>query len=158
LHAGNLLVRKGLEGGAVVIDYQYTGPGPAYLDFAALDASARVSSAAGTAVGQPAVEEQAAVEPRLWEAAWATPPGGPPPDGLPFWARVSHRVLGLLRETFPGLSPDEYAGTCLVWAVRLFKVDVMDDAARLRILVWASHLLSVLRTPREIPQPGYGPD
>ncbi|HEV3386737.1 MAG TPA: phosphotransferase [Gemmata sp.] len=149
LHAGNVLVRRRTDQ-TVLIDHQYTGPGPAYLDFAALDASPRLFTKVKQ-LNTHMIEDQVNHEPKVWDSVWSASLGTKAPDELPFWARVSFHVVMMARMRFPGLMPKDYAGTCLLWALRVFKVDQLQEVPRVQLFVWISHLLNVLRAKCENP-------
>jgi hypothetical protein len=98
-----------------------------------------------TKADRQTVEDHVRAEAKVWDSVWNAPVETAAPADLPFWSRVSFTVIMLARKRFPDLTPKDYASTCLLWAFRVFKVEKMEDVPRLRLFIWISHLLKVLR-------------
>jgi hypothetical protein len=149
LNAANVIIAPGENGPEttriMLIDYRHTGVGPAALDFAALEASLRVFSNL-EAIRTETVEPLVRLESLAWKHGWA---GDPSPSSqfndLPLWAETSSLLIHLARNNLPELTQRQYAGTCLLWALRVFRVRQIGDDARLRLLLWISRLLEALR-------------
>jgi hypothetical protein len=125
---------------SLLIDYRHTTRGPIFIDFAALQASLRMLPAEvdGFADYAKAVEQ----EREVWRQGWS---GAPMQygrteelEGLPYWGLVSHELIRLGRlnfeatQTEPGRRPvtdaawpREYAATCLLYGLRLFKIQAL---------------------------------
>ncbi|HEY3285081.1 MAG TPA: phosphotransferase [Armatimonadota bacterium] len=129
------------------IDYRYTGWGPRTLDFAALQTSIRLAPPA-VVRGLPQQLGDLRHERSVWDEGWSEDAidDGKCNDAavLPFWAQVSRELLLLARANFDGLTQQEHAATCLLWALRVFRVKDLSQAAKLRLLVWMSWLNDVL--------------
>jgi hypothetical protein len=84
----------------------------------------------------------------VWREVWSDPGQANNNSSMhsrsPYWAEVSLELGRLARANFPTLTPEEYAATCLLWALRLFRVVSLSDIARLRLLVWMSQLNELL--------------
>jgi CheY-like chemotaxis protein len=141
LNAGNIIVSLDDER-VFFIDYRHTGLGPVALDFAALESSVRVFSKP-VDLRPETVREQRTWETRIWEKNWKEQ--SVPETGRPYWAEIADRLMNLARANFPEMSPGEYAGTCLLWALRVFRVGTLNDWQRLRLLLWMSNLIPVLK-------------
>jgi hypothetical protein len=147
LNAENVIVAN--DNRVICIDYRYTGWGPRTLDFAALQASVRLSSPVLARTVKEIVDDHR-VEMEVWESAWSGKEGSEAlPDSSPYWARVSHRLLRKLGENFADESPQAHASTCLLLALRLLYGRSWADEARLRLLVWMSSLTRFWREYQE---------
>ncbi len=126
----------------IMIDYRHTARGPVFIDLAALQASLRMlpgevdnfTDYAG-AVGR---------ERDVWAQGWSgTPVQYRPAEDLgrlPYWGLLSHELIRLGRLNFestqadPGRKPmpdiawqREYAATCLLYGLRLFKIQALGS-------------------------------
>ena len=62
-----------------------------------------------------------------------------------FWIRASVHVGKTAKANFEDLTEEEYAATCLLWALRWFKVKEMPARERTRLLTWIAFLLRKLK-------------
>lgn len=180
LNAGNILVAPAADGtrasGArgestdarvITIDYRHTRRGPIFIDFAALEASARLTEAFLSTLScrdglEDIVGERLAAEERVWIESWNEEPDSSmsASGALPYWATVSRGLIGLARGNFErsqlGASREEakveYAATCLLYALRLLRIEMLAEPftmeARLSLICWMSQLLGVLRSAK----------
>jgi CheY-like chemotaxis protein len=143
LNASNVIVSD--VGDLTLIDFRHTKRGPYAIDFAALHASVRLSPPSWTGLTPDAVKLESA-EYKLWRHDWTKgPPGRPtaaPPE--PYWVQVAARLMWLAFSSLEGLTRIEYASTCMLYALRIFRVATLDPEARLRLLTWISALCRVL--------------
>jgi CheY-like chemotaxis protein len=130
MNAGNVIVSEE-DGRVIYIDYARSGCGPRSVDFAALEASVRLSTCPE---GVQDVLAESRDEGRLWKEQWGALDHRPY-EGQ-YWARVSATLIGYARENFGDLTEREYAATCLLWGARLFRVTQFSSIERLRILMW----------------------
>jgi hypothetical protein len=145
LNAGNVIVTE--DDLVALIDYRHTGPGPAGLDFAALESSARLfKSPAQEQLTPVELLGQYKFEREVWKGQWRGTAGtaAAPPAGWPYWARVAAGIIGLARANFPEMTEREYAVTALLWALRVFKVRQLPELSRQHLFLWLAHLCSVL--------------
>jgi CheY-like chemotaxis protein len=140
LHAGNVLVAD--DGRVTLIDYRHTGRGPRTLDFASLEASVRLTDRALTSFSDRILADHR-LEIEQWSTLWED--AVEVDDDAPYWYRASAHLVETAREDFGGLTPQEYAETCFLYALRVFRVSQLDKTAKLRLLVWISALSGVLR-------------
>lgn len=155
LHCDNVLVDK--DGRPLLIDYLTVNAGPRALDFATLESSIRLYSLRRlndneTIVLDPRPDDEVIpellklrpVEQEIWDAVWGNAASAP---DQPFWIRASIDLGKKAKKNFedpPALNEEEYAATCLLWAMRLFKVRDMPDRDRARLLIWIDFLVSIL--------------
>lgn len=124
----------------ILIDFSYTGRGPASLDFASLQSSIRLSQ---DLLQRDIVQivHDGTVDRQLWYAFWSNKVK---PHVLPPWAELSWRLLELMRANFEkDVTEEEHAVTALLWAVRLYKAGdfrIVSETGKLRLLVWISML------------------
>jgi hypothetical protein len=149
LNAENVIISD--DGRVICIDYRYTGWGPKTLDFAALQASIRLSKPVLERSLQKIVADHR-IEKEVWKSAWYDTSDYGLESGKPYWARLSHYLLRKVVANFEGLLPEEHAATCLLLALRLFRVRSLSKEARLRLLVWMSSLSNLLKDSRKIKQ------
>jgi Phosphotransferase enzyme family len=151
LNGSNVII--GDDQRSILIDYRHTARGPRALDYASMHASIRLSAPARERpVDQVAQDE--ALEYRLWEHEWGSGRDWWPmraPGKAPFWLRAAAVLMERAYE-LPGLTRAEYAATCWLYALRVFRVEDLEATARLRILIWMSALQKVLAD--EAPAPG----
>lgn len=152
----------------IPIDYRHTQRGPIFVDCAALEAAVRCSRRYLVAIETPAdyrrmiqlVED----EKKLLREAWLTVVpyevgrlGEFRSTGVS-WADLSFEITQLARGNFskPGLGTfsvkREYVATCLLYALRLLKIQRLYEpnvlASKARLMVWMSALLSCLRNEK----------
>jgi CheY-like chemotaxis protein len=143
LNASNVIVSD--AGDLTLIDFRHTTRGPYAIDFAALHASVRLSPPNWRGCAADAIKLEAA-EYKLWRYDWTTgPPRRPsaaPPE--PYWVQVASTLMRLAFSSLDGLTRAEYAGTCLLYALRIFRVTTLDTEAHLRLLLWISALCRIL--------------
>ena len=148
MNAANVIVSD--DGRVILIDYRHTQRGPVALDFAALEGSVRINTLPQDASPRAVIEE-INCERTTWGKSWAnrrTKDDNRVFRHLPYWAKVSYRIAGLARLNFPKLRKEEYALTCLLWGLRLFRVESLPNTARLRLFVWISQLSTALSTAK----------
>lgn len=144
LNAENVIISD--DGRVICIDYRYTGWGPRTLDFASLQASARISETGLNSDYRQMIRSHR-IERDVWKTAWAAGSAEiPPKTTWPYWATVSYKLLQQLRATFPDAEPHEHAATCLLLGLRLFRVRSLGQSVKMRFLVWMSSLVSALET------------
>jgi CheY-like chemotaxis protein len=148
LNASNVIVSG--DDDVTLIDFRYTTRGPWSLDFAALQASVRLSRGATERAAETAVQDEE-LERRLWLHDWSQPEGWWPAKAQkepPYWARVSAHLMWLAHRNLETLTVEEHAGTSLLYALRVFRAANISREARLRLLVWMSALCRVLAATR----------
>jgi len=159
LHCDNVLV--GDRNAPMLIDYFSVGDGPRTIDLATLESNVRLLAllrpdTIGRYVADSRPESEiiseiltiGATEIDVWNAVWRKSTPTPEDTTVPLWARASIRLGELARANFdsdPLLTEEEYAATCMMWALRLFKVKDMPARNLVRLLVWISNLVRVLR-------------
>ena len=145
LHGGNVLVANDAQ--PVLIDYRNMTRGPRLLDFASLETSLRMLP---SLVSRPESEVMGDVELEraVWNATW----NKEEVSFEPYWARVSIHLHELMSQNFPDCGEWEYAATSLLRALRVFAATAVQDAHRLRLLVWISVLETRLRELAATPQ------
>jgi len=149
LNASNVIVSSTNE--IVLIDFRHTERGPVTLDLAGLEASLRLTPQVWADVGEHAIRDLA-IERKLWahdfsesDDWWSGGPDAEPP----YWARVSATLMGIAIRTM-SVSRRQHAVTCLLYALRVFRVTQLDPAARMRLLVWTAAIKETLaRLPKE---------
>lgn len=164
LHCDNVIVGK--DDQPMLIDYFSVTNGPRALDFATQEGSVRLLALQRLdehedIVPDPrpdteVIPEQCqalAAEEAVWKAVWGrnTAESAAAP-GEPSWSTASIQIGKLAQANFPkkedpartDLTEEEYAATCLLWALRLFKVEDMPLRDLARLLVWISFLVQVL--------------
>lgn len=142
LNASNVII--GDDQRSILIDYRHTTRGPRALDYASMHASIRLShSALHQDLESVANDER--LEYRLWQHNWNSQKPWWSGKGFepPYWLRAAAEVM-VLSERLPDLSQTEYAATCWLYAMRVFRVEDLGSDARLRILIWMSALQRVL--------------
>lgn len=164
MNGENIIVSKeNREFREILIDYRQTRRGPVFLDFAALEATIRLSkthlSRCTTRSENELMTRLVLDERRIIAEAWS---GHVPYERLitkswsvkmPGWVRASREIVRLARANFgSGSRVDvkrEYLTTCFLYALRLFKVRLLAEPwqvqARLRLLVWISAIVEKLR-------------
>jgi hypothetical protein len=155
MHCDNILVGAGNYPN--LIDYYYVGNGPRAIDFATLEGSVRlldlqqrigmddqVGNGPDPALADIVVmiREEQALEQTVWSGGAAA---FGPEQALSNWATASLHIAGLARRNHEGLRREEYAATCIMWAMRLLKVPALSTRQRLRLLVWISPLITLLK-------------
>jgi hypothetical protein len=144
LNAANVMVAD--DGRVMLIDFRHTARGPRLIDAAALQTSIRLSRCAVADVSTEVLKSHRLEEKLLSEmggAGFARVPGGA--SSLPYWGRASWHLINLARDRYADVSVDEYAATCLLYAIRVLRVTQVDELPRLRLLAWTSALLGRLR-------------
>jgi CheY-like chemotaxis protein len=150
LNASNVIVAE--SGTSRLIDFRHTTRGPATIDFAALQTSVRLTPDAC----QHAADDGRGVqvlERRLWahdfavDHAWWPEQSGEP---IPFWAQASAALRVSAADGVPEVDSEEHAMTCLLYALRVFRVVAIPPAARLRLLIWIAELIAILESRRAI--------
>jgi hypothetical protein len=130
MNASNVVVAEE-DGRFIYIDYFRTGCGPRAVDFAALEASLRLATCPDSIQG---VLGEGKNEDRVWKSHWGASSICLPEDT--YWGHTSGSLVEHARINFPDLSASEYAATCLLWGARLFRINQLATAERLRILLW----------------------
>jgi thiamine kinase-like enzyme len=144
LNASNVIVSS--RDDVTLIDFRHTTRGPWCLDFAALQASVRLSADAVEQAAERAVQAEE-LERRLWAHDWSKPDGWWPKQAKrepPYWATAAARLMFLANRNLDGLTVEEHAGTTLLYALRVFRAPGLSRDARLRLLIWMSALCRVL--------------
>lgn len=120
-----------------LIDFRHAGVGPVAVDFAALEASVRLSCDLDKSVsgGLLALQrhEHIAVS-RAWTGARASVQA--PPE--PYWVRMSIRLAQLCNEVAGEVTHREYLATCLLYALRLFGMTDLERGSHARLLPWVA--------------------
>ena len=156
LHCDNILVSNDEK--PMLIDYFSVASGPRAVDFAIIEGSVRLlhlkhTDADGNAVDDPRDDSEvipeilgsANVEERAWNCVWGQDACSKTEFEEPSWSSASSAIGTHARENFPELGPEEYAATCLMWAMRLFLVKTMQRRKHVRLLMWMSNLVRVLK-------------
>lgn len=135
LNATNVLI---LDDDRVrLIDFRHARVGPIATDFAAQEASVRLAGNLEPILGEgffPLLERERRAVKQPWRS--------PPPEGTsvpeqPYWARVSEHLGRLCQEVTDGkVSQREYWATCLLFALRIFRPNSLEDAKRIRLIAW----------------------
>jgi len=147
LNASNVIVSD--DGDLTLIDFRHTARGPYAIDFAALHASIRLSPPSWQGCAREAVKIETN-EFRLWRQDWTQAdrrPADAPP--LPYWIQVASTLMRLAFSSLNGLTKREYASTCLLYALRIFRIEKLDAEVRFRLLLWISALCRVLDAESE---------
>ncbi|HMS71768.1 MAG TPA: phosphotransferase [Baekduia sp.] len=145
LNASNVIVAD--SGAITLIDFRHTTRGPASIDYAALQASIRLTVGARRAI-VPSAKTILAAEKRLWREEFSASGAWWPEEAgdTPFWAQASAAVRARTIANLPSVSTSEHAATCLLYALRVFRVSSIAPEARLRLLIWISVLVASLNT------------
>ena len=135
LNATNVLI---LDDNRVrLIDFRHARVGPIATDFAAQEASVRLAGDLDSVLGDGffrLLERERRAVKQPWRS--------PPPEGTrvseqPYWARVSEHLGRLCREVTDDKVPQrEYWATCLLYALRIFRPNSLNDAKRTRLIPW----------------------
>lgn len=185
LNAGNILCAQSRERHCgderdtastlrtVLIDYRHTCRGPVFVDFAALHASLRLLPAE-VDKEMMNIDELLAWERRVWLDTWGKDREWSPGPEYGYAKGLALRLGQLARINFEGgATPErgmliegrakfEYAATCLLYALRLYKLrglgrDLVSDNGgfkdlrdncRLRLGIWVHMLATVLESGR----------
>ncbi len=126
---------------AILIDYMYTGIGPICMDFAALESSVRLLSVRNETDWKKIIPT-IAIEKDTWKSAWGETKKD---DNLPYWSKISKELIRLCKLNFVDITQEEYARTCLFWALRIVKIQMIKPIERLRLLIWISMLCDSLQ-------------
>ena len=144
MNASNVIVAG--TGKLTLIDFRHTARGPAAIDFAALQASIRLTpQSLKAATDMPGELER--LERRLWrseaigrfETTWDARAGT-----MPYWAQASDRLNALAQARLSNIPAADRIATHLLYALRVFRVSLLPVAARLRLLIWMSALITSL--------------
>ena len=139
------MARNTHDGRVMLIDYRHTGFGPRVLDFAALEASVRLSVPVPGLLPSDIVQEHRA-EAEVWSVTWLRGHSGNLANAsYSYWPQVSLDLATHARRCFPDLTAAEYAATCLRWSLRIFLVRQLEEVQRLRLLLWMSQLAKAIR-------------
>jgi hypothetical protein len=150
------------------IDYRFTGRGPVFLDFAALEATVRCTDAdlreSQSRDDLSYYADLANVEDSLAKEAWGgdvgyeMEPNHDVDENSPMWRAVSLELVRLARGNFVSSAANvnaarrEYVATCCFYVMRLLRVRKLyspnTEAAQLRLLVWMSSMLRFLRSEK----------
>lgn len=143
LNAANVMVAD--DGRVMLIDFRHTTRGPRTLDAAALETSARmVCDDNGPTSADLALQYR--IEAGLARNAWSDDfRSSDAYEKFPFWARISATLRSHLKVGLDDLAPEEYIATCLLYVTRVLRATKLTEAARFRLLVWASVLCEQLR-------------
>jgi hypothetical protein len=155
LHCDNVLVKESNE--PMLIDYYKVTVGPRVLDFASLEASIRLfallhPNEQGEFLPDPRSDQEVFREilqlVKFEEAVWRTvwhPDDSVVVPAKSFWMLGSIHLGRLAKSNSVDLTEEEYAATCLLWAMRLFRPESMPERSRVRLLVWISCLVRVIK-------------
>ena len=159
MHCDNVLV--GERNVPMLIDYFSVGNGPRAIDLATLESNVRLLALlrfdeVGSYIPDPRPDKEViseilalgTLEEGVWNTVWRPDATIIEETKAPLWARASIHLGKLARKNFekePSLTEGEYAATCMMWGFRLFKVKDLSEANRVRLLVWISNLVGVLR-------------
>ena len=146
MNSANVMVAD--DGRVMLIDFRHTCRGPRCIDLAALQTSLRLSS---RLIGSDPAEvlRTYRIERKLLsDMAKGTERAGVWLNSeQPFWAQVAWKLTELPRRSRQDISVVEYAATCFLYALRILRITQLGELRRLRLLVWVSALLEVLRRP-----------
>jgi CheY-like chemotaxis protein len=153
MHCDNILVGAGNRPN--LIDYYSVQNGPRALDFATLEASVRLLDIKARGGDGASLRPDAEVIPelarlgegeaRVWKSVWAAGITSAAPPASEPWVKASLYIAEKAKANYRDLTEEEYAATCLMWAMRLFKVDALTSLERMRLFVWISSLVAVLK-------------
>lgn len=147
MNASNVVISD--DDHVILIDFRHTTRGPWALDFAALQASVRLSDPCceNMPAGAPAALQ---LEQRLWKHDWSSSePWWPKEAGRepPYWASAAACLMQLANDSLEGATAHEHAATSLLYALRVFRVASLSRESKLRLLVWMSVLRDILKRP-----------
>ncbi len=144
LHADNVITDG--EDRAVLIDYRYTGVGPAALDAAAMLVSMRLSSCRSQGLGFHDILSEISLEATVLEIGLFGKPASSDLKDIPYWADVSIHILAGFRNAFNDeIEPREILATCFLASLRVLRITKVPDKERLALLVWAMALTRAIR-------------
>lgn len=138
LHCDNILVDA--KGTPMLIDYFSVGFGPRLLDFAALEGSIRLLQCDQIEPSTP----HEFVDSYFCCFVSADRVAGSGLETADIIATGSRNLLTLAQEMFPDLTITEYRATCVMWAMRILKVEKLQFRHRVRLLAWYSALVEEL--------------
>jgi hypothetical protein len=154
MHCDNILVIAGNRPN--LIDYYYVGNGPRSLDFATLESSVRLldlkdrfgdqdSTENGLDDGMRQIVNMLQSEEQILATVW---PKAPPKHDAsqPFWVQASIHIARLAQLNVDHIPVKEYAATCVMWAMRLLKVKELTTRQKVRLLVWISPFVKMLKS------------
>jgi CheY-like chemotaxis protein len=148
LNGSNVIV--GDDQRSILIDYRHTSRGPRALDYASMHASIRLSQPAQERPLERVARDETE-EYRLWQHDWSSGEEWWPeqaPDPPPYWLAAAAHLMALAAVRLPDLTRAEYAATCWLYALRVFRVQSLPSEARLRMLIWMSALQRVMADER----------
>jgi hypothetical protein len=156
MHGGNIIVSRGTR--PILIDYRNVGVGPRCMDYAALEASIRLSVPESEGPDRaPDIVRWTKHEKETLRHVWQG--NAPHPNSSPtYWQTVSTELGLLARANFrrrkpedaPDLELQEYVATCILWCLRIIQNTKFTSLQKRRLLIWMSELYQCLSRPGKL--------